>query len=116
MKKLAACLAVLAVAAPFATPAVASASPSESYVASVVKRQFATHLRQRFAGSGIAVVRTTMDCSWVGGSRYSCYGTYTAAAYGGWATGTRPATAGVPIAVNWPNWHTVGMPTVLRVG
>ncbi len=112
MKKLIACLTVLAVAAPLATPAIASASPSASYVASVIRPQFAAKLRQRLARIGVVLIRTSMTCTRVGGSRYSCYGTYTANSWG-----FQPVTVGDPIVVNWPSgWQTVGRTTVLRVG
>lgn len=92
---------VAALAVAFAaTPAIASASTSS--VTRIVGQQFSTQLHNRARLSGIRIISTTMKCAYDGGSRYSCYATYTASLHG------YVARYGVYINVVGNGWRTVG--------
>jgi hypothetical protein len=109
MKRTFAAAAALAASASFAMPALASASPSASYVASAVQRQYSTQVRNRAALSGIGVSSITVRCAADGGYTYSCYATYVA-----YVDGVH-AKYGIYIDVSGYNlrWHTVGTTTLL---
>jgi hypothetical protein len=75
MKKIAALIAALAVAAPLAIPAIASASTASTQA--YVGRQFSTQIRNRARLSGFHVTSTSVRCASDGGGYYSCWSTYT---------------------------------------
>jgi hypothetical protein len=75
MKKIAALTAALAVAAPLAIPAIASASTASTQA--YVSRQFSIQVRNRARLSAMHVTSTSVRCASDGGGYYSCYATYT---------------------------------------
>jgi hypothetical protein len=109
MKRAIAAAAALAASASLAVPAIASASPSASYVASAVQRQYSTQVRNRAALSGIGVSSITVRCAADGGYTYTCYATYVA-----YVRGVH-AKYGIYIDVSGSNlrWHTVGTAATL---
>jgi hypothetical protein len=106
MKKIAALVAALAVAAPLAIPAIASASTASTQA--YVGRQFATQIRNRARLSGYNVTNTSVKCANDGGSYYSCWSTYTVVMAG------LHLKYGAYINVTPVRWNVVGTPRLLK--
>jgi hypothetical protein len=102
-KKLATLGAALAVAAPLALPALASATAP-----SAVARSYSVQIHNRGRVAGIRIVGTRVRCASDGGGNYECFGTYTALISG------RHYTYGSYIKDSPRGWHTIGTARLVR--
>jgi hypothetical protein len=115
MRRIIACLAAVAVMAPLAVPAVASADMAASGVAGIINHQWRAEMQARLkemknVPKGLRLVGSRVRCTDIGNSTYSCIGTYTIEYRHAFVKYRMPIEA-------YPDghWASAGVPQVVKV-